>query len=240
MPEGTVRDAGIKRTHSAVPQEDEEEEDMRALFFMALAIPLGAQSLRVTASPLSTADVSALFGPLNKTYGGARVDVCYSGSDARSIPLAVVRQQLKLTNGIVILSNVEALTVISKAQSSTKKAIALRVGLGIVELGAIASTFSQLSSTIKNTLAASALAGGETLGVIQTTTTAYAMVSYSAVALPETLNFSTAQQCVPQGIQLTEMVPGGGIDFTMTLPKIKVPEETLPGFQPAPTQGAKK
>ena len=85
-----------------------------------------------------------------------------------------------------------------------------------MELAAIASAWSGLSATIKNTLNASAVAGGQALGVLSGVTTAAAMVSYSAVALPETLNFSSAQQCAPQGIQLVERVTAGGnVDFVM-------------------------
>jgi hypothetical protein len=132
----------------------------------------------------------------------------------------MVRQQLKLTNNIVVLSNVEALTVIAKAQSGTKKARAFRIGVGVVELGALASTWSGLGLAVKNTLMASALVGGQGLAVLQNTATAYAMVNYSAVALPETLNFSPVAACTPQGIQLIETVPGGTVDFVMPVPVV--------------------
>lgn len=201
---------------------------MKSIFTAsALGIAFGAvlfgQDLRITASLMSSSDVSALFGPLKSQYGGARVDICYKGTDARSIPLAMVRQQLKVTNNIVVLSNVEALTVIAKAQASTKKAVALRIGVGVVQIASLASAWSGLSSTIKNTLNASAISGMEAVGVISGVATTTAMVSYSAVALPETLNFSSAQLCVPQAIQLIETIKGssGNIDFSISLPVIQ-------------------
>lgn len=185
----------------------------------------GTPCLRVTASLLSTRDTKTLFGPLAKQYAAAAVDVCYKGEDTRSVPLAVVRQQLKLTNGIVILPNVAALTVIAKAQAGTKVATIERYGLGLVEAAALATAWPRISLTLKNTLESVSLSGAQALGIFQQVSQPVAMIAYSAVALPETLNFSSAQSCTPQAIQLVERISAGGgnIDFTMPLPVVAKP-----------------
>jgi hypothetical protein len=192
---------------------------------LCLSAALHGQSLHITASTLSPADVHALFGPLRKNYGAARVDICSSSPDAVTIPLGKIRQQVKLTNGVAILSNTEALSVIARAQSTTKVAIGLRYGLAAVQLAAIASTWSGLSATIKNTLTSSAVAGGGLLTVVGNAATVNSMVSYSSVALPETLQI-LPQGCAPTAIELLEFSKSGimepaSIDFLYPLQSSK-------------------
>ena len=124
-------------------------------------------SLTVTGSILSQNDISSLFGPLNSTYGGVRVDMCSDSSNNLTIPAAKIRQSIKAADGIVVLSDIEALSIIAKAQSNTAKAKILRGTVLAVELTALGSTWSRLSAGVKQTLSSAAATGAAGVQIVE-------------------------------------------------------------------------
>lgn len=190
-----------------------------ALMFAASAC---AQSdLKITAQQLSSQDLKALFGPLSKQYGAVQVDVCSTVNKAVSVPLGTIRQQFK-TAGVTVISSAVAVSVIASAQGSTKTAKALRVGVAVVELGAIASGWSGLSASLKAVLNASAIAGAQSLNVIAGAIPTNALVSYAALALSDPVQLQP-MGCAAPAVQLIESIPKSQVvEFGLSLPAAPV------------------
>lgn len=190
---------------------------MKPLALALLALTANAQDLRISASTLTPDAVHALFGPLRKQYGAARVDICSSSPAAATVPLAKIRQQLKLTNNINVLSTIEAMQVIAMAQASTKKAKVLRYGVAAVEIAAFTAGLSGIGLAWKTGLNDGAIFGAQSLSIFSVASTPAALITYTTVALPETLTF-LPNGCIPQAIQLTDSTAAQRVDFTFPIP----------------------
>jgi hypothetical protein len=174
-------------------------------------------SLHITGELLSQQDARALFGPLSSQYGVAATTVCSTSSANLTVPLGIIRQQLKLTNGLTVLPPVVALQVIAQAQGNTKRSKIIRGSIAAVELAAIASGWAGLSSAWKSSLNSVALAGSQSLPVLIGATTSAALISYASAVMPDPLQLN-GLSCV-SGLVLTETVKPGSADFVMPIPK---------------------
>jgi hypothetical protein len=193
-----------------------------------VAVPILAQqtpptaSIRVTASLMSKNDLHSLFGPLRKSYSGARVDICSSTNQSLNFPSALVRQQLRspqigLPNGIVVVSDIEAVTVIASAQSKTWQSRTLTIGTVLVSLTALGATWSSLSGPVRQTLNSAAILSGEGLQIVSRASLQQ-LVNYTAQAAPQTIQVAP-QGCAGPYIQLIEALPNAGnFELKMQVP----------------------
>lgn len=143
-----------------------------------------------------------MFGHLPKNITAVEVLICSDSSADVTVPLARIAQKAK-SNGYTIFTPDVALAVIAAAQGRSKKATALRWGVATVELGAVAATWSGLSSTIKNTIQSSALVGQSSLSIVSTAIPTHAYLSLQSESLPDPLQVS-AGGCAKPGVILVE------------------------------------
>ena len=138
-------------------------------FLLALAcIPAFSQTpdaclnrdLCVSATVLSQATLKSLYGPLNKQYGAASVDICSQVGTALTVPLAKIRQQAPAA-GVTILPSAIAQAVIANAQGSTKWAKAGRITFAILGGAAVASGVGGISPIFKAGLTVGAISGSQ-------------------------------------------------------------------------------
>lgn len=192
-----------------------------ALLSVFLALPLLAQStpdLRVTAQTLSGKTTSAMFGRLPKAVTAAAVQVCSNLPTALTIPQARIVQQVKAANGYTILPKDSAIVVIAESQGKTKLNTSLRVGLTAVELAAIASGWSSLSVTIKNTLTSAALSGASALNVFSQELPTHTYLTFASEMLPDPIVLPPGG--CSSGFSLVESNSDSkAVDFPMTLPQ---------------------
>lgn len=174
-------------------------------------------ALRITASTLSATTTKAMFGKLPKAYQSAAVGICNQSNAALTVPQMRVAQQVKLTNGMVVLPRDVAITVIAAAQGSTTGAKIFRTSVAAIELAAIASSWAGISESIKATFSNLALAGGAALPVFSTAIPTHTYLTFDHEALPDPLNLS-ALGCAA-GIAIVENAGSKNFDFTMELPK---------------------
>jgi hypothetical protein len=161
-----------------------------------------------------------MFGKLPKPIVAAKVLVCSNAATALTVPLALVEQQLK-PNGYTVLTQDAALSVIAAAQGSSKWAKSLRIGLAAVELAALASSWSGLSVTVKDTLNSSALVGAQGLNIISTAIPSHVYLSLQSEALADPLQIS-ALQCAKPGIVLVEAdSTAKSVDLEVTVQSIE-------------------
>ena len=196
-----------------------------ALLSVFLALPALAQTpdqktpdLRITAQALSGQTTSAMFGRLPKSVTAAAVQVCSNLATAVTVPQARVVQQVKSTNGYTILPKDSAIVVIAESQGKSRLSTGLRVGVTVVELAAIASGWSSLSSTIKNTLESGALSGASALNVFSQQIPTHAYLTFASEMLPDPIVLPPGG--CSAGFALVEANAGAkSIDFVMMLPQ---------------------
>jgi hypothetical protein len=163
-----------------------------ARLFVALTLlcgPLAAQQIHVTADLLSPQTTAAMFGKLPKPYTAATVTVCNQTNAPLTIPLALAAQQTRLS-GVVLLPRDAALSVIAAAQGSSTGSRILRAGITAIQLAAIAAGWSTLSSTVKNTLTSSALAGSSAVSILSTTIPTHTYLVLANEALPDPMQLA--------------------------------------------------
>ena len=183
------------------------------LFFSAI---LYAQTVTVTGQPLSANDLKAMFGGLPKGYSGIQVEVCSTDSKAITVPLGMIRQQLRSAL-VTVLSNQVAQAVIAHAQGSTKKALVGRVTIAAIESAAVAASFSGISPAWKTGLTDTAIDGAALWTIISGTTTVNPLLAYQP--LPETLMFLPGPSCIGPAVQLVEGIVPPNFSMPVTLPK---------------------
>lgn len=192
---------------------------MKLAILLLAALPATGQ-LRVTAQTLSAPTTRAMFGALPRQVTAASVQACNQTSEALTVPLARIVQQVRLTDGWSILPRDAALVIVSQAQGRGKWATAFRY------VGAATGTVSTLSTLqiIKpNTtigswiIIATAIVGVASSQFSQAATT-HNLLAVSSEALPDPLQLP-ALGCA-SGITLVERVEGArAVDFPMTLGK---------------------
>jgi hypothetical protein len=195
---------------------------MKLYVLAFLAIPLAAQptpckptdDICVTARPLSASDISAMFGSLNKRYGAVQVDLCSKSSVALTVPLGMIRQQFHV-NGVTVLAGIVANSVIANAQTSTKKAKAFKVAITAVEVAAVGTTLSSVSTQVKAALTEGAIGGAQIISILTATSTSASLISYGSNSLPELIQFQP-NGCAPVAVQLIEGM-AGNMDFGVSL-----------------------
>lgn len=194
----------------------------RAVFISLLTLALVAsqpaysQDIRVTASVLSRATTTAQFGKLPKIYASAKVRVCNMGTAPLVISLGYVEQAIQ-TPGFTLLPMDAAVEVIAAAQGNSLGSRLFRGGMTAVELAAIASSWSTLSSTIKNVLTSSAIAGASALTVLSSTIPTHTYLTLTNEALPDPLQLAV-NGCSKSSIVIVEADPAIKIlDFRTTI-----------------------
>jgi len=196
-------------------------------FLIALAcLPTFAQTpdaclnrdLCVSATVLSQATVKALYGPLNKQYGAASVDICSQVGTALTVPLAKIRQQAPAA-GVTILPSAIAQAVIANAQGSTKWAKAGRITFAILGGAVVASGVGGISPILKAGLTAGAISGSQIWALVASVPVASPLSNYAASALPELLQFQPGGCLANPGIQLIQGTApaGASIKFGVTI-----------------------
>ena len=191
---------------------------MKPFILLLAALPCYGQ-LRITAQTLSAPTTRAMFGPLPNQVTAASVQACNQSSEAVTVPLARLVQQVRLTDGLTILPRDAALVVVAQSQGRGKWATAGRY------IGATTGTVSVLSTLqiikANNAIGASIIFATAIAGVAAQQFGAAAathnLLAVSSEALPDPLQLPPAG-CAT-GITLVESVPGSrSVDFSMPLP----------------------
>lgn len=116
---------------------------------IALALPCFGQvaTLHVTGQVQSRRTTEFNFGRLPKGYRAADWVISNESPVAVKFALARIQQQIKVGNGVSILSRVSSISVVQDAQSSSPESLIGRIGLGLVGGSAAAKVAGIIPAT---------------------------------------------------------------------------------------------